>query len=664
MTSCWKENIPQASPRPQVTDLKAVADDGKVTLSWGVPEGWTPVDYVVTYTDGAVKESVNTGDVVTYTVEGLSNETAYTFTVQAIYEGGKVSGAVSAQATPKSRAVSGAKVLDAGDRYITIVWKKPSYDGLIAYTANCAPTGTQSGLIVTIPADAEEYTFEDLTNELEYTIQICAYYEGDIISEPAILTATPSNIIPWKVSTTETVIAGKPVTFTYDQTMLPATDVKWIIPGIGTKTGDVVTTGLAANTEVASNDAQEVVVELQATVGAATKKWEIYMSVKPFVFFYTDWNKGSSAYQGFKNDTPVFSPDGKTIYLLTFNKPAELYALDAEAGTLKWKFAPSTQSAGYNGKTVNPVNGDIYFGYTTAGHFYCVGADGNLKWENTSLGAFNQTSHPAVSKDGSVVYVHDAAGMVTALKASDGSQIWHTSVGGKGGGLVVNGSELIVGTVNTAAGIKFLNTADGSVIATVDSPDPMSDGGGFAISPDRKTAYFGTKLGYVCSVDIVNHTFIASVLPPQDNTNCNIWELCVSPSGDVFGGSKRGYAFCLAPDLTLKWSDTSNLVANGYNYAHPCCDAEGNFYISSGGSKNQNFIYSPTGGVIRQWSDFTSVNQKQMSGNAYHNGIFYSGFLGGGQENGAFVAVYVGGEDATTGWPCHGGDICGSQCIK
>lgn len=662
MSSCWQEDIPQSSPRPQVGTVEAIADDSEVTVAWTLASELNPVDYIITYTDGSATDSVNTGDTDHYVVGGLTNGMKYTFSVQAIYEGGKISGAVSASAIPHTRGISGAKVQDSGDQYITVIWVKPEYDGLAGYTATVEATG-EAKATVSIPATVEEYTFEGLVNEKEYTISIVAVYESGKESAPVQVSATPSKIIPWSVSTNETVIAGMPVTFKYDQSMLPASEVKWIIPGIGTKTGDEVTTGLAANTAVATNDAQEVVVELQATVGTATKKWKISMYVKPFVFFKNDFDKGTSAYQGFKDDAPVFSPDGKVVYVLTFNKPAKLYAIDAVTGEQKWVFTPAS-SASYNGKTVNPVTGDIYFGVSTASHFYCVSPDGSLKWENTSYGAFNQTSFPAVNKDGSVVYIQDATGTVAALKTSDGSEIWKANAGAKGGGLIVNGDELIVGTTATAGGVQFLDINTGALKASVDLPDPMSDGGGFAISPDRKTAYLGTKLGMVCSVDIVNHALISSMTPPQDNTNCNIWELCVSPSGDVFGGSKRGYAFCLSADLSLKWFDDSNLVANGYNYAHPCCDAEGNFYITSGGNKNQNFIYSPTGAVIRNWSDFTSANQKQMSGNAYHNGIFYAGFLGGGSENGAFVAVYVGGEDATTGWPCHGGDICGSCCIK
>ena len=52
-TSCWKENLPEAgAARHQVTDLKAVPGDEEAQLTWSMPEGWNPTEYIITYTDG------------------------------------------------------------------------------------------------------------------------------------------------------------------------------------------------------------------------------------------------------------------------------------------------------------------------------------------------------------------------------------------------------------------------------------------------------------------------------------------------------------------------------------------------------------------------------------------------------------------------------------
>lgn len=666
MTSCWKENYPLSSDRYQVRNLSATADDASVALKWENPEQMTPESFIITYldTESATVTLKKDGSEPQFTVTDLRNAYTYSFNVQAVYPGGKISGKATVSAKPLSRAPQGLRIADSGNQYLNLTWVKPEYSDLQGYTVSYTAKGG-SAAKKEISADKTEYTLDGLVNDTEYDVALIANYPSGRSASSDVVKGTPSNIIPWTVSKTS-VAAGEPVTFKYDQNMLPATNVTWDIPQLGKRTGDEITVGMVSDFNVQNNDSKVVVVTLSATIGSITKTWNINMTVRPFLFIKNDWNKGTNAYQGFKNDTPVFSPDGKTIYVMTFNNPAILYALDAMTGEQKWAFEPSTAAASYNGKTVNPVNGDIYFGNSTKGHFYCVKADGTLRWDNTGLGAFNQTSTPAVNKEGTVVYVHDAAKNVTALKASDGSKIWQVAMPAKGGGLLVNGDELVVGSCSSAGGVKFLKVSDGSEIASVDIPQNMSDGGGFAVSPDRKTAYLGTNLGSICAIDLVNHALIKTELTDQDNTNCNIWELAVSGAGDVFGGSKRGYMFCYSDKLeSKKWVDlTMAGTGNAFNYAHPCCDAEGNFLITSGGSRNQNFKITSSGSVLKQWSSLNSDNQKQMSGNAFNNGVFYSGFLGGGSESGAFTAVYVGGELGSSGWPCHGGDICGSCCIK
>ncbi len=72
MSSCWQEDIPETGgPRHQVTDLKAVPGDEEVQLSWSVPEGWNPTEYIITYTKG-FEQTIRT-DGQNYTVTDLAN---------------------------------------------------------------------------------------------------------------------------------------------------------------------------------------------------------------------------------------------------------------------------------------------------------------------------------------------------------------------------------------------------------------------------------------------------------------------------------------------------------------------------------------------------------------------------------------------------------------
>ena len=100
LTACWSEDIPEAgAARHQVTDLTATPGDEEVLLSWSLPEGWNPTDFIVYYTD-ADSETVTlrTGGEMNCTVGGLVNDTQYTFYVQAVY-GKLVSNYVAAVGT-------------------------------------------------------------------------------------------------------------------------------------------------------------------------------------------------------------------------------------------------------------------------------------------------------------------------------------------------------------------------------------------------------------------------------------------------------------------------------------------------------------------------------------------------------------------------------------
>ncbi len=117
------------------------------------------------------------------------------------------------------------------------------------------------------------------------------------------------------------------------------------------------------------------------------------------------------------------------------------------SGEKMWIYEPSAASGSYNPLTVNPKTGDIYFGTTTAGQFYCVNASGNLKWKFDGAGSMKSAA-PAVNKDGSVVYVGDNTGNIFALDATSGAKKWQAALGSATAGLLVNGNELVAGATD------------------------------------------------------------------------------------------------------------------------------------------------------------------------------------------------------------------------
>lgn len=648
VTSCWKENLPEAgAARHQVTDLKAVPGDEEAQLSWSMPEGWNPTEYLITYTDGE-KISLRTSE-KSYLITGLTNGETYTFEVQAVY-GDLISGAVSAATKPTtSRFAVSDLVAEGSANMVILTWTKPSTN-VTSYILTYSSDNIAAQEI-SIEADKESYTIDELENDVIYTFSLVANYAKGP-SEPAVAKAMPALAVPYFLDRT-TAAVNQPVKFTFNTEGYPsATNIRWTFPDGKILTGTEVSYGIP------SSGTQQVILTIH--LGDKDKSWTIELQIRDYVVNYIDWECVGANYNGFKGSCPVFSPDGKTVYNITFNKTTCLYAFNVETGELAWVYKPSTVAGSYNMLTVNPVTGDIYFGTTANGQFYCVNAKGDLKWKFDGAGSMKSAA-PAVNKDGSVVFIGDGAGNIFALDAASGSKKWSAALGSAAAGLLVNGNELVAGAVNGT--VTFYNTADGTVISSLKFPC-MTDISGFAVGNDKKTVYLPAKTA-MCSFDLETRAILVESLSVADN---NLYEPVVAPNGNVYVAGKDNCVYCLDKDLTrVVWkyqhTDAAGKVVNAFNYSHPCVDTENHLYITSGQAGNVSYIFNADGKVKESWTYGSSNQQKQMGGNNYLNGVLYSAFVGNTGDNGAFYGKYVGGERANT-WSTHGGDICGSCCLK
>ena len=648
VTSCWKENLPEAgAARHQVTDLKAVPGDEETQLSWSMPEGWNPTEYIITYTDGD-KITLKTSE-KSYLVTGLTNDNTYKFEVQAVY-GDLISGAVSAAAKPTtSRFAVTDLVAEGSANMVILTWTKPS-TSVSSYTLTYSSEKSEAQE-VTIEADKESYTVDELENDVIYTFSLVANYAKGP-SEPAVAKAMPALAVPYFLDRTNAAV-NQPVKFTFNTEGYPsATNIRWTFPDGKILTGTEVSYGIP------SSGTKQVILTVH--LGDKDKSWTIELQIRDYVVNYIDWECVGANYNGFKGSCPVFSPDGKTVYNITFNQTTCLYAFNVETGELAWVYKPSTVAGSYNMLTVNPVTGDIYFGTTTAGQFYCVNAKGDLKWKFDGAGSMKSAA-PAVNKDGSVVFIGDGAGNIFALDAASGAKKWSAALGSAAAGLLVNGNELVAGAVNGT--VTFYNTADGTVNATLNFPC-MTDISGFAVGNDKRTVYLPAKTA-MCSFDLQTRAILVASLSVADN---NLYEPVVAPNGNVYVAGKDNCVYCLDKDLTrVVWkyqhTDSAGKIVNAFNYSHPCVDTENRLYITSGQTSNVSYIFNPDGKVKESWTYGSSNQQKQMGGNNYLNGVLYSAFVGNTGDNGAFYGKYVGGERADT-WSTHGGDICGSCCLK
>ena len=654
--SCWTEDIPEAgAARHQVEALTATPGDEEVTLAWEIPDGWNPTDYIVFYTDEESQTvTLRTGGANRYVVDKLTNGISYNFNVQAVY-GKLISNAVTVAGRPSTSRlpVTDLTVTDTGDGYVALAWSAPS---------TLVEKYTLSYYIEDMPGDIRTqeigkeqtaYRCEGLTNDKTWFFLLAAEYAKGP-AEADVVRAMPTKAIPYFISS-ETAAVDQPVTFEFNRTAYAdASDVTWTFPDGTVLTGDKVLSGF----KTTGNQT----VKLSAKIDGSLREWKITVEIRPYVVNFMDWEQADGAkYESPTYTCPVLSPDAGTVYVNTGNKVSNLYAFDVRTGKNKWTFRPTDngdmQAESKSMVAVNPVSGDIYYGTSAGGQFYAVKPDGTLHWKFSKCGSMN-SAPPAVSADGTVVYIADAKGDLYALDAETGTERWSApyAAGSCGYGLLVNGGEVVLGA-KTA--IHFVNAADGTKIEAVSVSIVNSIG--FAVSPDRKKAYFAYATT-LAAVDLDSHTLYARSAAGGDN----YYQPIVAGDGTVFAGTKDGYVRFFSSDLQtmIHEEQPSSVKKNTFNFTRPLVDANNRFYIMASGNSTEDSLvleYDTSGNKISDWS-YTQNNCQ--NGCNLADGVLYTVNQGSGDGgNGLFIGKYIGAARGR-GWSSHGGDHCGSGCIQ
>ncbi len=171
--------------------LIATPGDSQVTLSWQAPsDNGSPITrYTVTISPGTTQDGATT----TMTVTGLTNGTAYTFSVTATNIAGTGLPSNTATATPHAPpSPPGAPInltVTPGDRQVSLSWSPPTSTGsspIVQYTVKVTP-GPQ-----TITTNTTNALVGSLTNKSTYTFTVTATNtEGT--GPGTTVTATPSN---------------------------------------------------------------------------------------------------------------------------------------------------------------------------------------------------------------------------------------------------------------------------------------------------------------------------------------------------------------------------------------------------------------------------------------------------------------------------------------
>lgn len=636
MACIWgacEDDLPQASWNlHEVGNLAAVPLDACVKLSWTAPSEVTPSGYFLEWTPsssayegGSMTLEATTVEAV---VEGLENKISYTFTVQAIY-GKQHSGKVSVKATPVSSLVPPTNLEAlAGSEKAKITWTKLSTANVKGYKITVEPGNK---VINVNDASIESYIISGLQNETEYSISLQAVYDkGD--SEAVTTKVTPGKVDPI-VGYKPYVWAGSSLTLSYNDMyfMGDVTSVSWSF-GDGTTSTDKSCEKIYAT-------AGEYTLKVEVTNADQTKESAEVM----VIVIGTAW---TSSMGYVKASNPVFSQDGNTFYLPTANKVGDLNAFNTATGEKKWTFA-ITEKITYGGGAAVASDGTIYQGVRN-GKLYAIHAEGNQKWiYDTQATNKNLDCFPAVTTDGSVVYILDGDNILHAINTANGNAKWKKTLEGtpnKAGAVAIDrNGHIYAGTRSYIYAFDATGEQLWQVAASV------TEIGSFALNAG--TLYAAQTGG--AGVVAVN---------TQDGqvkwscaANGDAYAPIVGKDGTVYFVDKGGKSlYAVSAEGNLKWKFNGGAALT---YCFPVLDDKGMVYF--GTSKGQVFAVDGQSGeeVWHLDAEGTGDNAKVMAGlSVGPDEKLYIAYIGGNLKT---ISIAAGPE--TTTWSCRGGNIHGTN---
>lgn len=426
LTAC-EEELPKASfDLYELKSLTATAGDMNVTLSWEAYENAQPNEYLILWTSGSSEaeggEMTVDAETTTATISELMNDVAYTFSVQPRYAGGLAS-KVTAACTPKNaRYPITDLTVAAGNERVRLRWTKPASERFTRYQVTVNP-GNQ--VINLDDTSLEEYIVNGLTNDQEYTFDVvCVYPTGN---SPAVETsATPGVILP--ILTNTEPVVWESSTFTYNDMFFMTGEVK----SVSWDFGDGSTSGENNPVHAFATTGTYTVSVTVTYINNTTESGSLEVTVGNY-----KWNSVNLNFGGLtgyvKTSNPVFSPDGKTMYVPTSTPAGHLFAIDVVSGEFKWRYVISKIT--YGGGALVAPDGTIYqcARDKSIENVHAINPDGTKKWSlqlDGPVGAF-----PALSADG-ILYCVTNKSTLYALDASSGTIKWEQSLDGTTGSAV------------------------------------------------------------------------------------------------------------------------------------------------------------------------------------------------------------------------------------
>ena len=638
-TAC-EEDLPKASfDLYELKSLTATAGDMNVTLSWEAYENARPNEYLILWTSGSSDaeggEMTVDAKTMTATINNLVNDVAYTFSVQPRYAGGLASKTTAACTPKNARYPISDLTAAAGNERVRLRWTKPASERFTRYQVTVNP-GNQ--IINLDDTSLEEYIVDGLTNDQEYTFNVvCVYPTGNSIAVET--SATPGLIYPILASTE--LVVWEPSTFAYNDMYFMAGEVK----SVSWDFGDGTTSGENNPVHAFATTGTYTVAVTVTYVNNTTESGSLTVTVGNYKWNSVDLNFGGLT--GYvKTSNPVFSPDGKTMYIPTSTPAGHLFAIDVVSGEFKWVFAISQIT--YGGGALVAPDGTIYqcVRNATINNVYAINPNGTQKWAvklDAAIGAF-----PALSADG-VLYCLTNKSTLYALDASSGAIKWQQSLEGATGSAVAIDKAGNVYAGTSAAIYSFKpNKEQNWKLEEVNVTEQAT----FALKD--QVLYATLKNGGLVAVDMTNGTKKWT----YPTTKGDAYFPIADKNGNVYFTEKGSQTVHAVNASGSKiWEKN---VGNNLNYSGGALSTDGILYIGTQSNNKVLGLDITNGNIVFE----ETVGQQVMAAVSIGpDRRLYCGTIGS-NNIGSIKAFAVNKTLATDSWSIRGGDIQGTNRQK
>lgn len=572
---------------------------------------------------------------MTATINNLVNDVAYTFSVQPRYAGGLASKTTAACTPKNARYPISDLTAAAGNERVRLRWTKPASERFTRYQVTVNP-GNQ--IINLDDTSLEEYIVDGLTNDQEYTFNVvCVYPTGNSIAVET--SATPGLIYPILASTE--LVVWEPSTFAYNDMYFMAGEVK----SVSWDFGDGTTSGENNPVHAFATTGTYTVAVTVTYVNNTTESGSLTVTVGNYKWNSVDLNFGGLT--GYvKTSNPVFSPDGKTMYIPTSTPAGHLFAIDVVSGEFKWVFAISQIT--YGGGALVAPDGTIYqcVRNATINNVYAINPNGTQKWAvklDAAIGAF-----PALSADG-VLYCLTNKSTLYALDASSGAIKWQQSLDGATGSAVAIDKAGNVYAGTSAAIYSFKpNKEQNWKLEEVNVTEQAT----FALKD--QVLYATLKNGGLVAVDMTNGTKKWT----YPTTKGDAYFPIADKNGNVYFTEKGSQTVHAVNASGSKiWEKN---VGNNLNYSGGALSTDGILYIGTQSNNKVLGLDITNGNIVFE----ETVGQQVMAAVSIGpDRRLYCGTIGS-NNIGSIKAFAVNKTLATDSWSIRGGDIQGTNRQK